>query len=417
VTSETTQRLALALQRLQAAHTSAGLYGSDHAVIAHHTAAAHEALTQAMSVSGRVSMMRVSGRIVLETVPLPESNPTGRQFFDALKQFGVEILTFKHGCTREELGELLIQMHRGPGSASVERPASVLLGTPHILAGTLVGRNKKSVEQAQSSVHHGWTTESDSLAQVWGTIATKEALDKPALYSIVGNICTAVVGSGDLIPRLAALKRYDEYTFVHTINVGILSAAFADTLGLRKDLVYDIAVAALLHDVGKGSVPEAILNKKGSLNPEELAVMQTHPMHGARILLNVGNVPDAAVIVAYEHHMHLDGTGYPKPRRGKLPHLASQICQLADVFDALRTHRPYRQALSLEETLAVMEKGRGVKYDTDLLDIFIERIAKHAVRQLADEQQSVQAAVLSAEGGRNTPDTPAGDPPPQSQAA
>ena len=86
-------------------------------------------------------------------------------------------------------------------------------------------------------------------------------------------------------------------------------------------------------------------------------------------------MPDVAAIVAYEHHMHLDGTGYPDRLRGNRPHLASQIVQQADVYDALRTHRPYRAAMTEKEACDLLCTGTGSKYDTPLVETFIERVA------------------------------------------
>ena len=118
-------------------------------------------------------------------------------------------------------------------------------------------------------------------------------------------------------------------------------------------------MGAVLHDLGKRDIASEILNKPGKLTEAEFDVIREHPAAGARALLQMKDVPEVAVIIAYEHHMHLDGTGYPDAR-GRAPHLCSQIVQLADVYDAMRTHRPYRPAMSLDQTTRIMREGLGL---------------------------------------------------------
>ena len=132
---------------------------------------------------------------------------------------------------------------------------------------------------------------------------------------------------------------------MHTVNVAILSAALGEAVGMRPNQVFDLTLAALLHDVGKQHTPLAILNKPGKLDDGERQQMEQHASVGAALLLARRGVPDVAPIVAMEHHANVDGTGYPRLRRNARPHVASQIVHVADVFDALRTNRPYRAAM------------------------------------------------------------------------
>ena len=192
---------------------------------------------------------------------------------------------------------------------------------------------------------------------------------------LIANISASVASSRSSVLRLAAVKDMDEYTFVHTVNVSIQSAALAEAVGLASDDVHAVIEAGLLHDIGKALIPPSILGKKGMLSDEERAVVERHPVDGAAMLLERNHPNRLAVIVALEHHMHIDGTGYPAARRGQRPHLASQIVQVADVFDALRTHRPYRAALPHDVAMEVMWKNAGTKFDADLLTTFFERVA------------------------------------------
>jgi HD-GYP domain-containing protein (c-di-GMP phosphodiesterase class II) len=113
-----------------------------------------------------------------------------------------------------------------------------------------------------------------------------------------------------MIP-MASLKSYDEYTATHIINVALLAMALAEAVALPENVVHDVGIAALLHDVGKLKVPSAILNKPDRLTEEEFAAIRLHPEEGSRLLFSTPRVPELAVIVAYEHHIRYEGGGYP----------------------------------------------------------------------------------------------------------
>ncbi len=216
--------------------------------------------------------------------------------------------------------------------------------------------------------------QTDQLKNVWQTVSSGESESVQGIAGIVSDIQLALIGAQGVLPPLVTLKRFDEYTFVHTLNVAMLSAALGEAVGLNTQQTRDITIAALLHDVGKEAIPESILNKKGRFTEEEYRIVQNHPVDGARMLFNAGNVPDIAPIVAFEHHMHADGSGYPAFDRPRRTHLASRIVQVADVFDALRTVRPYRDAMPVDKIVGIMLEQRGTKLDAGLVDTFISTL-------------------------------------------
>src|SRR6185503_6543701 len=183
-----------------------------------------------------------------------------------------------------------------------------------------------------------------------------------------------------------------EYTFVHIINVGILSMSLGEALGFDARMTHDLGVAALLHDVGKMAVPLEVLNKAGRFTEEEYRAMQVHPVEGARILMRTRDVPELAVLVAYEHHVRYDGAGYPKVPAGWKLNLASRICQIADVYDALRTDRPYRAGMPPEKILKIMKGDAGTYFDPDLLNVFLEKVVPRADGEASQPSEAAPAA-------------------------
>jgi HD-GYP domain-containing protein (c-di-GMP phosphodiesterase class II) len=219
------------------------------------------------------------------------------------------------------------------------------------------------------------------LHGLWHDIHHGNQVDTNSLFEIVNNIAKMVQHCKTSMLPLAVIKKHDEYTFLHVVNVAILSAALGESLGFDNPGIHELCMAALLHDIGKRYVPTELLSKKDSLTEEEWERLQSHPEDGASLLLSTPGVPELAIIAAYEHHMNADGSGYPKAAAGWKQNLASRIIQVADVYDALRTNRPYRRGLPLPQIIQIMQSGAGSTFDTDLLELFFEYVMP---RQNAD---------------------------------
>jgi HD-GYP domain-containing protein (c-di-GMP phosphodiesterase class II) len=163
----------------------------------------------------------------------------------------------------------------------------------------------------------------------------------------VQGIVDAILNDSASLIGLTTLREFDEYTFVHSVNVTILSVALGRRLGLTKPQLLDLGLAALLHDFGKSRVPLEVLNKRGSLDDAERAALQSHTWQGvlAMFALPTGSArPWRAMTTAYEHHMRIDLSGYPKPLRDRRLTLFSKIIAVADGFDAATTSRVYQDA-------------------------------------------------------------------------
>ena len=156
----------------------------------------------------------------------------------------------------------------------------------------------------------------------------------------------------------------------HSMNVAVLSMALGEFLGLGPRDVRGLGMAGLLHDIGKVKIPLEVLTKPGKLTDEERALMNEHPVAGARMLLEAEEDLDLAVIVAYEHHIMINGGGYPTLHYARDCHHASKLVHVCDVYDALRTRRPYREAWSFAKTLGYLEERSGLEFDPELCAAF-----------------------------------------------
>lgn len=164
---------------------------------------------------------------------------------------------------------------------------------------------------------------------------------KRAVQSIVDQ----VLSNEASLVGLTTIRDYDEYTFTHSVNVCIFAVAIGRRLGLNKLQLFDLGMAALLHDVGKSRIPLDVLNKTSALAEEEWRIMQAHPWLGVLTLFGLrgyGEIPYRGMIVAYEHHMKTDLSGYPKSVRPRQLSVFSKIVAVADGFDAATTRRAYQ---------------------------------------------------------------------------
>jgi len=171
---------------------------------------------------------------------------------------------------------------------------------------------------------------------------------RPAIRQVrrlVHPIVDSLMNQEYSILGLTAIKDHDEYTYVHCVNVSVVSVAIGAALGLPRTTLANLGVAALLHDLGKITVPPEVLHKPDRLTREEWAEVERHPIEGVKMMARMSglsNVMLDTMRVSYEHHMNVDGTGYPKRPDGAPMGALSRIVAVADVFDALTAHRAYR---------------------------------------------------------------------------
>ncbi len=202
---------------------------------------------------------------------------------------------------------------------------------------------------------------------------------KRAVQAIVDQ----VLNNEASLMGLTTLRDYDEYTFTHSVNVCIFSVALGRKLGLTKLQLYDLGMAALFHDVGKSRVPLEVLNKQGGLTDEEWRIMQAHPWLGVLTLFGLrgyGEIPYRGMIVAYEHHMKTDLTGYPKSLRGRELSIYSKIVAVADGFDAATSRRVYQTVpIQPDQVLKEMWENPRRGYDQIVVKAFINLIGIYPV--------------------------------------
>jgi HD-GYP domain-containing protein (c-di-GMP phosphodiesterase class II) len=169
-------------------------------------------------------------------------------------------------------------------------------------------------------------------------------------------------------PALPLIRPTDHTNFlaVHAVNVSLLAMALAEFVQFDDQAIRKIGVAALLQDIGMARVPLHVIGKPGQITPEEREAIKQHPQEGARVILEADSTLDLAAIVAYEHHMKVDGSGYPKPRFPRPPHYVSRLVQLCDIYHALSSPRPFRQPWPPEIIASFINERAGFEFHPTL---------------------------------------------------
>lgn len=178
---------------------------------------------------------------------------------------------------------------------------------------------------------------------------------------------------GSVRAIMAIVEQKDPYTSGHQLRVSELSTAIARKMQLPEDQIEGLRMAAMMHDVGKASLPAEILSKPAQLSEPERMIMQTHSELGANILRQIPFPWDLARFVE-EHHERLDGSGYPRGLMWNKISLEARIIGVADLVDSICSHRPYRPAKTLQEALEELKEGMGIKYDPEIIIAFFKLV-------------------------------------------
>ncbi len=210
-----------------------------------------------------------------------------------------------------------------------------------------------------------------SVSQVIEKVLNEEDLDYLELKFNVLNYMEDYMGRRQELVDLVSIKQRDLSTYLHMLNVSILSMYTASKLGYSRDDVLDLGVSGLFHDIGKLVISKKILQKKSNLEDKELFRIKHHPTAGAEILVNyVDTIGTLPVIVAYEHHLRYDLKGYPPLAYSYSPHLASFLISICDVYDALTLRRSYKKDFPPKKIYNIMMDGKGAMFHPRLIEDF-----------------------------------------------
>lgn len=302
-----------------------------------------------------------------------------------LADAGAQRIEVARGIDREEFDRLLASLVEMLDPTSTAAEGSARIDLPHVRVGTLaVGERKRltELEDGAEEPAEGPELEEETQAidHLLDQAENRGLISLAVARAVVQSLSIALQYGRPLLELLVPVRRNDEYTTVHSLNVSVLSMSLAEAVGVPRQDVKDIGEAALLHDVGKAYTPVEVLQKPGKLSPDEWEIIKRHPEDGARIILRSGGQMEFAAVVAYEHHLTWQGGGYPELRYPRRPHPVSQLVQICDVFDALRTERPFRGPWPVEKIFRYFSELSGTDLNPEVLAGFQNMLLKQGVQ-------------------------------------
>jgi putative nucleotidyltransferase with HDIG domain len=359
------------LRRIAAGVRAAQLYAPDHPLVARNMAALVTGLGTLHQQQPSVAIGIVGQELVVADTPMTKVSSTMTELIRKLKDHHVERIAFERGVTQEELVALMQNLARlgGKGDASKD------LSTPHVRVGRLKSEDESKKDGVASDIAAIKQMYSNAVAAAetaWESAETEGIPDAPAALATVEGLAEAVTQNRPALMALTAMRNYDNYTFTHMVNVSILTMAQARAIGIDGKLLREFGMSALMHDIGKVRTPKDILNKPEKLTDDEFTIMRRHVVDGAEILRRTPEMPVLAPVVAFEHHLRLDGSGYPFTVKRESLNLGSMLCAIADVYDAMRSQRTYQQAYPTDRILGVLKKNEGAQMDQHLVRRFVQ---------------------------------------------
>jgi HD-GYP domain-containing protein (c-di-GMP phosphodiesterase class II) len=348
-------------------------------------------------------------------------------------------IRFLDGLREEELGNFLRLLVTYDGSEQAGSFADMAAGAGVTFAAPIsldelhaMGAASEVVAEDPTDTERGRARQTFARAVhgARGAITRTMRTGKPAVRRVkrvVQPIVDSIMRHEYSIVGLTAIKNHDEYTYAHCVNVSILAVAAGQCLGLSRGALANLGVAALLHDIGKVTVPSEVLGKPGRFTEGEWKLMHRHPIEGLRLVTRMPGLSPLMLDmlnVCLHHHLLMDGTGYPRIGRESRLSTASRIVSVADCFDAMTAHRTYRRRpFTGYEALQLMLGAERTHFDPAALWALVRSVglypagtlmltrSGHLVVSLSPNPEDIRRPVCQVVVRPDGSSAPGGDPP------
>ena len=381
------------LKSFAALVTLTGIYPAGHPLVADKLREVDEAVQQQLKGADAVHIDVIRGVVHLNGVACE-----GRGDAHGLP---VDSLHFDAGVNASEIASVASFLSRtklAPGGEPV-REQLARAGVDHISLGRLVPldtrwRTRQWPDRPQNALDPDYE-ESLSLAQhAFDRLSDDRTLDIRAVGDLVRLLMFRVVASNAALAQILTVKQYENLTYIHSVNVAVLSLLIGRQLGLDEETLPVLVEAAVLHDVGKTRIPLDLVKKPGALDKRERKMMEAHPVLGAELLMQVDGLRPASALVALEHHRSVVGTGYPDIGDGVVPHVLSQIVSVADIYEAVTGARSYQAPTPPDRACLLLARLAGSKLNASLVKAFVNAITFFPVGSLVRTSRGELAIVV-----------------------
>jgi len=368
-----------------------------------------QTLAELVAHEGRVTIRISTDLLLMNDIRIlvdPQSAGPVLWLIEEMTKRKVEELDFAPEATADEMASFLKAFLAEPGDEDVFGDLSRGMEAAHVESIRITERIEREKILRDAKVERREIKEESNRAmsrailfmgEVMRAIEHRRPIQLPKAHRLTQQLADIVRMDESILVGLASIKDYDEYTFSHSVNVSVLSMLIADRMGLSKNDCAQIGVAALFHDVGKTHVPQSVLNKPGTLSPDEWKLMERHSMLGVIELARVRSLRAILdpIFVSLQHHLSFDGSGYPlKPHAWEI-HPFVPIVAIADVYDAMTTPRVYRErTLTPDRALLFILRNAGKMFDPRVAKLFIRTMGIYPVGTVVELDTGERAVVL-----------------------
>ena len=380
---------------LLASVQTAKLYGSEHLIFHKSVDKAYSSLMDVLSEREELTIGIIGEELAFEKEIFFELSQMAGPAIIYLKDKGIEKVSFYRGVEREELSKFITFL-AVPKEGSERDPQEYLslVGIANIRVGKLKASSSAKPVQDLTFLNI-YQSALDKTSQTLEGVLNMQDIDQLSFRFAINNVMEKLIKHHQQLLKLTTLKRYDPGTFVHLINVSILSMYFSSKLGFAKDAILDIGVAALFHDIGKLHISGKILRKSEGLTEEEFSQIKSHTTLGSELLLKyVDTLGILPVVVSFEHHLKYNLKGYPRLSLPQKPHIASMIVSICDVYDALLERRSYKADYAPDMIYNLMTRERGVSFEPALIDKFFTVMGVWPIGSIVSLSDGRIAAVI-----------------------
>src|SRR4249920_705649 len=385
---ELTRRLAAALRGTE-------LYSPAHPLVQRGIDALTAAAAERLQTAPAIVVGFLGDEVVVDGTRLPRGTASLIGFARDLRDRGIEKITLNRGLSRGEVGHLVAAFTDRTSAAPLQERL-VARGVRNVTLGRIVVDEVSDDQAGIEAARRVYGTAVETAETLWNAAKAGDQPDPGAARKIIDGLARLVTQDRTSLMALTALKKYDNYTFTHMVNVSALAMAQARALNIEGALLREFGFAALMHDIGKVNTPLEVLNKPDKLTEAEFKIMKMHVVDGAHILRRTPEMPALAPVVAFEHHLRQDLSGYPENIGHRKLNLCTMIVSIADVFDALRSNRPYREGMATNRIRSIMGEQGNPAFNQVLLKRFVNLMGLFPVGNLVRLDKG-EVAVVTAE--------------------
>ncbi len=384
---------------LKAARSQARLLPADHPSVTNAVRDLLAKIDEGLRQAPSVMLSILGGEIYLDGRLLAHESIAYADVVRELTDGKLDNLVFSRGLTRDELLRFIVltNLHadvtsgRGGWKSVLEEEAIRHISTDLVVGFEQFTAEPSEGERAAKEMHKLCL---DAVITSFNEVREGHLFDFRAIQAHVRKFTAALMDDQQIFHNLITIKDKDQYTFHHSVNVAVLSLLMGFRLKMAPELLEVVGTAAMLHDIGKMHIPPEILNKPEGLSEDELAIMQSHSIEGAKILLQMPDLQALPMVVAAQHHAKHSLGGYPDfSGLGRL-HMLTEIVIIADVFDALTSDRSYRSAMMPDQAIKIIADDSGSHFHPALVKVFAQLSGMFPIGTLVELDTGELAVVV-----------------------